>query len=176
MKDPNFKALLDKTLISLDDSFVRNNVQIKDRASQAALIILKYCITSLRSEEFGVCEGSEYYIDTPMFPAVYNYVADWYRKRYGDRINENGLDLYGLVFFRNCPFAITFPYCMNIDEGHHDTISVKFLDKYSNAENWEEYLLSPPDLKDISDSERVELQNKVIESVEIIRNNFTISP
>ncbi len=156
-KARQFDDFLQEHLAFFDDLLSSTNVPLHQRPLRAALLFVQYCVIRVKGED-----DKEHALGKRWFKPIYEAVGKWYADRYGAALEKKDNRAPGLVSIFNTPFRIDVPLTLAEPAEDH-MVWVTFPNEVLPGEQVLKWIVAPPNLERLGNSEREELSNTITE-------------
>lgn len=165
------KEILEDSLSDIDATLKKRNSPMGQRPLHAALIFVEAFVIEVKGE--GTVDD---YMDTDWFARIYSLVEEWYHKRYGETVQEEGLrgntksTVKGIVPVFNHYYEVKIPLTLTEIEEEGEQIWLEYPKNIKAKENPFDWLPSELNLEELSDEQLDSLKGRLKFLGEKIRN------
>jgi|GEM_PF-5818207 len=163
--DENFAEIL----ILIDELLSRCKVEIQYRPFEATIIFIKEFVLGIEvgGKQIEPNREKADFTSEFWFASLYQVIEKWYKNRYGKILSKSpNKQWVGFVVIWGFPFGIKIPLSILSSGKREKTVCLRFPDSLLENENPEEWLLDPPNLSNMKNSERTQLINMNIVQVD----------
>lgn len=152
--------LIEGALPSIDDALAQGNHPLSKRHHKAFEIIQETMLSISDHRAF---------LESDVHGKFLVIIQDWYRKRYGESMNDDEDHTIGMILIHGTPFQIRVPHNFRI-RGEGDTQWIGFPASVQSEENALDWIINGPNLGTISDEDKRQLSVLAIETSNNIRS------
>jgi len=156
----------------IDESLALDDTPLGKRSIKAAQQLVDKFIPLVKAGDSPAQKPGDFneYSTEPWFKAIYGHVVNWYKWRYGIRLEvPSRTSMRGVILIKNTPYLIMVPATRSKVEAFGEKSWLSFPDQVFPEEDVFSWVINPPRWESYSDQDKKKIHSSLKEVATLLR-------